>query len=104
MVILLCVTIDAAQSKGKSSAKKSAVVTYQYDAPYEHWKYGGMYFKINGVVKRFEWGDFTRFDKSILKDNSKAYEKGAEWRITYSVDRNGRYLLLTGIFTGRIRK
>ena len=99
-VLLLLATLLMAMSLAAGQARKSAVVNFDSDAPYEHWKWGHINFKINGQVKSFGWGDKTRFHNNTHRN---AHKRGAIWKIIYG-PHDGELYLWDATFTGRLAK
>lgn len=83
ILISSCTVNSLAQSKRRSPPRKSAVVIFQRTESGN--REGSHYLKLNGSVKSFHWGSWTRF-YNFDKPNSHGREwvEGAEWRIVYS--------------------
>jgi hypothetical protein len=103
MLILLCAVSSQPQSRGNNASSKSAVIILQGCDPALSGNHSGVcYLKLNGVAKRFGWGDAqTRFYNFT---SGQAWNRGAEWRVIYERDPspNSEFVLLSATFTGRI--
>jgi hypothetical protein len=99
-IFLLAAILLISSSLSFAQARKLAVVTFDSDAPYEHWKYGHKNFKIGGKIQSFGWGVETRF-RNERKSN--AWKRESVWKIIYSLEK-GELYLWSATFTGQIAK